>query len=112
MPHWSNVKAIVFDFDGVFTDNKVYLDEHGKESVRCDRSDGLAFDILRRFISLNNWSTEYLILSKETNPVVLERAKKIKVPCMHNVSKKDLFLTDFLSSKSINQPLWFMQVMI
>ena len=37
---------LVFDFDGVFTDNKVWVDQDGKESVRCDRSDGLAFDLL------------------------------------------------------------------
>ena len=42
---WKNIHTIIFDFDGVFTDNKVYISENGKESVRCDRGDGLAFDM-------------------------------------------------------------------
>ena len=39
--------ALVFDFDGVLTDNKVYLGEDGKELVSCSRADGLGFDVLR-----------------------------------------------------------------
>ena len=46
---WRNIHTIVFDFDGVFTDNKVYTNQDGKESVCCDRGDGLGFDILRNF---------------------------------------------------------------
>ena len=34
------IDAVVFDFDGVFTNNAVYLSEEGIEIVRCDRSDG------------------------------------------------------------------------
>ena len=41
------IDAFVFDFDGVMTNNKVYLDQDGKEIVGCHRSDGLAFDVLR-----------------------------------------------------------------
>ena len=36
-----NIKLLVFDFDGVFTNNKVILDENGIEHVICDRGDGL-----------------------------------------------------------------------
>ena len=46
---WKDFHTLIFDFDGVFTNNKVYVDEIGKEFVKCDRSDGLAFDILRKF---------------------------------------------------------------
>ena len=52
LPDWRSVHTIVFDFDGVFTDNKVWTDQNGQESVCCDRGDGLAFDILRKFIDL------------------------------------------------------------
>lgn len=44
----SNLKLLVFDFDGVLTNNKVLLNEHGEEFVSCTRSDGLAFDALRK----------------------------------------------------------------
>ena len=48
------IHTIIFDFDGVFTDNKVYIDKSGNELVKCDRSDGFAFDLLRRFLKLTN----------------------------------------------------------
>jgi 3-deoxy-D-manno-octulosonate 8-phosphate phosphatase (KDO 8-P phosphatase) len=38
----ADLDAIVFDFDGVLTDNHVYVHEDGTESVRCNRADGLA----------------------------------------------------------------------
>ena len=34
------VRLLCFDFDGVLTDNRVLVDEHGTEAVFCDRSDG------------------------------------------------------------------------
>ena len=66
-------KLIVFDFDGVFTDNLVYVLEDGREMVRCSREDSLGVDALKaRKIPM-------MILSTETNPVVAARAKKLKV---------------------------------
>ena len=41
------IDALVFDFDGVLTDNTVFLDEDGREWVRCNRGDGLAFNELQ-----------------------------------------------------------------
>ena len=76
---WDKFHTLIFDFDGVFTNNKVYLDENGKEIIRCDRSDGLAFDILRTFQEKKNWDVQYFILSTEKNPVVQKRAEKLKI---------------------------------
>ena len=45
---FKDVKMVVFDFDGVFTDNTVYVDQNGVESVRCWRGDGLGLDLLRK----------------------------------------------------------------
>lgn len=50
------IQIFVFDFDGVLTNNDVYIDQDGKESVSCSRSDGLAFDVLRK---INNLLTSY-----------------------------------------------------
>ena len=41
----NSLDAIIFDFDGVLTDNKVYVFQDGKEAVKCNRADGLGFDI-------------------------------------------------------------------
>ena len=43
-----NIDLFVFDFDGVLTNNKVYIDKSGKEFVSCSRYDGLAFDVFPR----------------------------------------------------------------
>ncbi len=43
----ADIKAIAFDFDGVFTDNRVYVAQSGEETVACDRSDGMGISMLR-----------------------------------------------------------------
>ena len=78
----NEIDALVFDFDGVLTDNKVYVDQNGKESVCCSRSDGLAFDVLRKL------KIQTYILSTETNRVVKQRAKKLKIPVIQGASNK------------------------
>ena len=75
-------KLLVFDFDGVFTDGAVYVDETGRESVRCDRSDGLGLSRLEKL------GVELLVLSTETNPVVAARMKKLNIQCIHGQSSK------------------------
>ena len=77
-----NIDTIVFDFDGVLTDNTVLIDSNGEEFVRCSRADGLAFDALRRL----NFRT--LILSTETNTVVEARARKLNVRVIQGVRNK------------------------
>jgi len=76
------VDAFVFDFDGVLTNNQVHLDQHGTEWVSCSRSDGLAFDLLRKL------NKPAYILSTEKNPVVSARAAKLKVSALQGVSNK------------------------
>lgn len=76
------IDAFVFDFDGVMTNNKVYLDQDGKEIVGCHRSDGLAFDVLRK---LNKPS---FIISTEKNRVVTMRANKLKIQAIQAVNDK------------------------
>ena len=96
-PAFSSLHTIVFDFDGVFTDNKVYLDQMGVESVRCDRGDGLGIDFLRRAIELGWIQADVFILSKEPNPVVLARARKLKLECKHGVACKKDFMDAYFA---------------
>ena len=42
------ISAVVFDFDGVFTDNRVLVAQDGSESVACNRGDGWALAQLRK----------------------------------------------------------------
>ncbi len=41
-----NIQAVVFDFDGVFTDNRVIVSSSGEEFVVCDRGDGMGTSLL------------------------------------------------------------------
>jgi YrbI family 3-deoxy-D-manno-octulosonate 8-phosphate phosphatase len=81
-PLLARVRLAVFDFDGVFTDNCVWVNEHGEESVRFSRSDGLG---LRR---LDEVDVRYLIVSAEANPVVQARAAKLRAACVNGVDDK------------------------
>mgnify|MGYP001191284239 CR=1 FL=1 len=94
-----DIHTIIFDFDGVFTDNKVYLDKDGNEFVMCDRADGLAFDLIKKFITSKGLNIDYFILSTETNPVVLSRAKKLNIKCFHGIKDKLKFVKDFFHDK-------------
>ena len=88
------IDAFIFDFDGVLTNNLVYIDENSNEAVRCSRSDGLAFDVLRKI------EKPVYILSTEKNPVVSARAKKMQVPVIQGVGDKVLTLSRLAKDKS------------
>lgn len=98
LPKLSDIHSIVFDFDGVFTDNKVWVDQDGRESVRCDRGDGLAFDILRAYQKQGKIEADVFIVSKETNPVVQARAQKLKLDCYNATRDKLTFMTQHLAA--------------
>lgn len=76
------IRLVAFDFDGVFTNNMVYVSEDGTESVRCWRSDGLGLSRLRAA------GVHVLIVSTEVNPVVTMRARKLKCPCRQGIEDK------------------------
>jgi len=74
-----NIRLVAFDFDGVFTDNTVYVFEDGREAVRCTRSDGIGLSKLRAL------GIATVIISTEPNPVAQNRPKRRrnrrKMPC-------------------------------
>lgn len=72
-PEAIRARAVVTDFDGVHTDDRVLVDQHGTESVLVNRSDGMGVARLRRA------GIPVLILSTETNDVVKARAAKLGV---------------------------------
>jgi len=90
------ISGIVFDFDGVFTNNKVIVHEDGGESVICCRSDGLGISQLK---TLN---IPLLVLSKEKNPVVQVRCKKLEIPYKQNISEKITVLKEWLQENTLN----------
>jgi len=91
-----SIRLAVFDFDGVFTSNMVYVNEHGVESVRCCRSDGIGINALERA------GVSTLILSTETNPVVKVRAEKLKMRAVHGCADKLRSLTEIVRDAGIS----------
>src|SRR5207302_6657658 len=81
-PLLQRLRFAVFDFDGVFTDNRVWVNERGEEMLAFSRSDGLG---LRR---LDEVGVQYLIVSTEPNPIVGARAVKLNADCVQGVDDK------------------------
>jgi len=82
-PMPQQVKMLVLDFDGVITDNRVWTDENGRETVAAYRSDSLIMGRLKEA------GVQIVILSSEVNPVVAARAQKIGVEAIHGVGLQD-----------------------
>ena len=76
------IRMIVFDFDGVFTDNRVLVLQDGTEGVLCSRSDGFGLDAVRRL------GIKLMVISTEKNSVVSARCKKLNLPCIHGCDNK------------------------
>lgn len=91
-----NIRLVVFDFDGVFTDNSVYVTQDGVESIRCSRSDGLGLS------RLQSVGIKAMILSTEVNPVVSVRAKKLKIDCRQGVEDKKAGILGICSDLGIS----------
>jgi 3-deoxy-D-manno-octulosonate 8-phosphate phosphatase (KDO 8-P phosphatase) len=78
----SKIRLVVFDFDGVFSDNRVWTNEQGEESVACWRGDSLG---LRR---LDEVGVDYFVITQETNEAVPARAQKIRIECIGSIEDK------------------------
>jgi 3-deoxy-D-manno-octulosonate 8-phosphate phosphatase (KDO 8-P phosphatase) len=90
------IRLAVFDFDGVFTSNCVYVFEDGREAVRCSRFDGLG---LRR---LERAGVEPVVLSTEQNPVVAARCAKLKIACQQGCDDKRGALEKMVSERGLD----------
>ncbi len=96
LPDIEQLALLVYDFDGVMTDNKVMVDEDGRESVVVSRADGLAVAEFRKL------GVPQFILSTEANPVVLRRADKLGIACLNNCADKRTALRAYLQKNQID----------
>jgi len=92
----SPISGLVMDFDGVFTDNRVFVFQDGREAVLCDRGDGLGLDRLRRS------GLPLLVLSTERNSVVQARCEKLDIPCQQGLSDKIIVLKEWIKKNNLN----------
>jgi N-acylneuraminate cytidylyltransferase len=91
------IEAVVFDFDGVFTDNRVIVDQNGREAVVCDRSDGMGLSRLKKI------GLSVIVLSTEENPVVKERCRKLNITSIQGLKNKKKSLLSWLQEHEINR---------
>ncbi len=77
------IELVICDFDGVLTDNRVWVDREGRESVAAFRSDSI------RVKELRATGIEIMVLSSEVDPVVRARAQKMGVEAIHGVEVHD-----------------------
>ncbi|GGU87760.1 transferase [Streptomyces albospinus] len=95
LPTRDDIDAVVLDFDGTQTDDRVLIDADGRETVAVHRGDGLGIAALRKA------ELHLLILSTEQNPVVAARARKLKVPVLHGIDRKDLALKQWCEEAGV-----------
>ncbi|MPY51809.1 N-acylneuraminate cytidylyltransferase [Streptomyces acidicola] len=95
LPTAQDVDAVVLDFDGTQTDDRVLIDSDGREFVSVHRGDGLGIAALRKS------GLKMLVLSTEQNPVVAARARKLKIPVLHGIDRKDLALKQWCEEQGI-----------
>lgn len=90
------IQLLVLDFDGVLTDNRVFVDENGTESVVCNRSDSLGIELLKQKKNIDT-----IVISKEKNNVVKARCTKLSIECYSGINDKLEILKSISADKNI-----------
>ena len=81
-PMPATVKALFLDFDGVMTDNRVWTDQDGRETVAASRADGYGIVLLKKA------GVDVVVISKEKNPVVAARCRKLGIEYQQGIDDK------------------------
>lgn len=92
----ARVSLLVMDFDGVLSDNRVWVDETGHESIAANRSDSMGLNLLRQH------GVQAIVISTETNPVVAARCRKLNLPVIQSVTDKAAVLSAYLQEQAID----------
>ena len=93
----SQIGHFIFDFDGVLTDNRVFVGEGlDSEFVVCNRADGLAFDAIRK-LDINCF-----IVSTDKSLTSKTRAKKLGIKAYNNIQNKGDLLEKLSKNKELD----------
>jgi YrbI family 3-deoxy-D-manno-octulosonate 8-phosphate phosphatase len=92
----SRVGLVALDFDGVLTDNRVWVDQTGTESVACHRGDGWGLRLLHEA------GVPVVVISTEANPVVAARCRKLSVECVQGCEDKPAALKKHAESIGVS----------
>ena len=89
------VDLVVFDFDGVMTDDRVWVDQSGHESVAANRRDGMGI------AAMHKSGIQMVVLSTEPNPVVTARCRKLDLPVIQGLTDKATALHHLLQERQL-----------
>ena len=87
---------VVFDFDGVMTDDRVWVDQDGREMVAASRRDGMGIAMLRKA------GIPAVVLSTEPNPVVAARCRKLGLPLQQGIQDKAEALRQVMAERQVD----------
>lgn len=79
---WEKVHLLIYDCDGVLTDNRVLVSETGEEYAIFHRGDGFGIRMLK------DLGIRQVIISTEANPIVMHRARKLDIDVLYHISDK------------------------
>lgn len=91
------LKIIFSDVDGVWTDNTLYLDAWGRETLRFSKEDSLGLALFRE-----KWDVPMVAVSKETNGIVGERCRKLGLPVLQGVEDKATAVSEELAKHRLS----------
>jgi N-acylneuraminate cytidylyltransferase len=91
-----HVRMLVMDFDGVMTDNRVWVNQDGIEAVAANRSDGLGLMMLLKA------GVKAVVISMEKNPVVARRCEKLGIEHYLGIEDKATLLKRVLAEKNVS----------
>jgi YrbI family 3-deoxy-D-manno-octulosonate 8-phosphate phosphatase len=94
-PMPDNIELVVLDFDGVLTDNRVWVDAEGGEIVAAHRGDGWGLARLREA------GIPAVVLSAERNPVVAARCEKLGLPVWQGIEDKGAALHGLIAERGV-----------
>ena len=89
------LKLVIVDFDGTMTDNKVLVDQDGREQVACNRADGWGVRLLK------NEGIKVACLTSEQNSVVLRRCEKLEIECYNGVLEKGMKISEICEKSGV-----------
>jgi N-acylneuraminate cytidylyltransferase len=90
------VSLLLLDFDGVMTDDRVWVDETGREMVAANRGDGMGISLIKQA------GVKVAVLSTETNPVVAARCKKLGIPVHQGLKDKAAVVKQVLKESNVD----------
>lgn len=92
------IKMVITDFDGIITDNCLYVDNNGNMTRKINFKDVMAFSILQK----NGIKTA--IISGESNVAIEILAKKFDIKEIHqNIRNKIQVLKDIVEKYSLSK---------